>query len=55
MTNRSPRGEQPAAYDPIRTELHRKAVDNIINEMALTLVRTSGSPAVSDAKDSVLA
>ncbi len=39
------------AYDPIQTEIHRKAVENIVNEMALTLVRTSGSPSVTDAKD----
>ncbi len=39
------------AYDSLATEVHRKAVENIVNEMALTLVRTSGSPAVTDAKD----
>src|SRR5262245_33697967 len=37
--------------ESIQTEIHRKAVENIVNEMALTLVRTSGSPVVTDAKD----
>ncbi len=37
--------------DAIQTEIHRKAMENIVNEMALTLVRTSGSPVVTDAKD----
>src|SRR3954447_19305390 len=40
-----------AVSDPVRTEVHRKAIENIVNEMALTLVRTSGSPSVTDAKD----
>ncbi len=38
-------------HDRIQTEIHRKAIENIVNEMALTLVRTSGSPIVTDAKD----
>jgi N-methylhydantoinase B len=38
-------------FDPIAVEIHRKALENITNEMALTLVRTSGSPVVVDAKD----
>ncbi len=38
-------------HDPVSTEIHRKGIENIVNEMALTLVRTSGSPVVTDAKD----
>ncbi len=38
-------------YDALAAEVQRKAVENIVNEMALTLVRTSGSPVVTDAKD----
>jgi N-methylhydantoinase B len=38
-------------YDPIAVEIHRKALENIVNEMGLTLARTSGSPVVTDGKD----
>src|SRR3954451_23458628 len=38
-------------YDIIAAEVHRKALENLTNEMAITLVRTSGSPAVTEAKD----
>jgi N-methylhydantoinase B len=38
-------------YDVIAAEVHRKALENITNEMAITLLRTSGSPVVVDAKD----
>src|SRR5215216_1508353 len=37
--------------DLIDIEVHQKAVRNIANEMAITLMRTSGSPVVTDAKD----
>jgi len=30
----------------VGAELHRKVIENIVDEMALTLVRTSGSPVV---------
>jgi N-methylhydantoinase B len=40
-----------AAYDLIDIEVHQKSVRNIANEMAITLMRTSGSPVVTDAKD----
>jgi N-methylhydantoinase B len=35
----------------VDAEIHRKKLDNIINEMSITLVRTSGSPIVTDAMD----
>ncbi|WP_040831231.1 hydantoinase B/oxoprolinase family protein [Nocardia jiangxiensis] len=38
-------------YDPVVVEIHRKALLNITNEMAITLMRTSGSPVVYEAKD----
>jgi len=38
-------------YDVIAAEVHRKAIENVTNEMAISLVRTSGSPVVVDAKD----
>lgn len=38
-------------YDLIDIEVHQKAIRNIANEMAITLMRTSGSPVVTDAKD----
>lgn len=38
-------------YDPIAVEVHRKAIENVTNEMGITLVRTSGSPVVFEAKD----
>jgi N-methylhydantoinase B len=38
-------------YDVVAAEVHRKALENITNEMAITLLRTSGSPVVVDAKD----
>jgi N-methylhydantoinase B len=38
-------------YDIIAAEVHRKALENLTHEMAITLVRTSGSPVVTEAKD----
>lgn len=38
-------------YDVIAAEVHRKALENLTHEMAITLVRTSGSPVVTEAKD----
>ncbi|MCW2993098.1 MAG: N-methylhydantoinase [Conexibacter sp.] len=38
-------------FDVIDTEVHQKSVRNIANEMAITLMRTSGSPVVTEAKD----
>jgi N-methylhydantoinase B len=38
-------------YDIIAAEVHRKALENLTHEMAITLVRTSGSPIVTEAKD----
>lgn len=38
-------------YDVIAAEVHRKAMQNLTNEMAITLVRTSGSPIVTESKD----
>ena len=40
-----------ATYDVLRAEVHRKAMDEIAREMGITLVRTSGSPVVTEAKD----
>lgn len=38
-------------YDVIAAEVHRKAMENVTNEMGITLVRTSGSPIVTSSKD----
>ena len=38
-------------FDIIDVEVHQKSVRNIAREMAITLMRTSGSPVVTDAKD----
>jgi N-methylhydantoinase B len=38
-------------YDIIAAEVHRKAMQNVTNEMGITLVRTSGSPIVTSSKD----
>jgi N-methylhydantoinase B len=40
-----------SGYDIIRAEVLRKSMESIANEMAITLMRTSGSPVVTDAKD----
>lgn len=37
--------------DVVDVEVHGKALKNIAQEMAITLMRTSGSPVVTDAKD----
>jgi N-methylhydantoinase B len=37
--------------DPVAVEIHRRALDNITSEMGVALVRTSGSPVVTDAMD----
>lgn len=39
------------SFDLIDVEVHQKSVRNIANEMAITLMRTSGSPVVTEAKD----
>jgi N-methylhydantoinase B len=38
-------------YDVIAAEVHRKAMQNVTNEMGITLVRTSGSPIVTSSMD----
>ena len=38
-------------FDIIDVEVHQKSIRNIASEMAVTLMRTSGSPVVTDAKD----
>jgi N-methylhydantoinase B len=39
------------AHDPVSVEIHRKALENITNEMAIALTRTSGSPVVYEVQD----
>lgn len=39
------------SYDIVAAELHRKAIENLTNQMAIAMVRTSGSPIVYEAKD----
>jgi N-methylhydantoinase B len=39
------------AQDVLRAEVHRKAMDAVALEMGITLVQTSGSPVVTEAKD----
>ena len=43
--------DKHAPYDVLKAEVHRKAMDEIAREMGITLVRTSGSPVVTEAKD----
>jgi len=45
--------EQPAVkdFDPITAEVIRSAFDNITTEMSLVLLRTSGSPVLTESKD----
>jgi N-methylhydantoinase B len=38
-------------FDIIDVEVHQKSIRNVASEMAVTLMRTSGSPVVTDAKD----
>lgn len=40
-----------AATDLVGAELFRRSLQNLVREMAITLVRTSGSPVVTDAQD----
>jgi N-methylhydantoinase B len=37
--------------DMLAVEVHHRALENITNEMAIALVRTSGSPVVTESKD----
>lgn len=46
--NADPKG---SSFELIDIEVHSKSLKNIANEMAITLMRTSGSPVVTDAKD----
>lgn len=41
----------PAEFDVIDVEVHNKSIRDMANEMAITLMRTSGSPVVTEAKD----
>lgn len=41
----------PTPQEVLRAEVHRKAMDAIALEMGITLVQTSGSPVVTEAKD----
>lgn len=47
----APMNNQAETFDIIDVEVHQKSLRNIANEMAVTLMRTSGSPVVTDAKD----
>ena len=38
-------------FDPITAEVIRSALDNITTEMSLVLLRTSGSPVLTESKD----
>ena len=38
-------------HDPITAEVIRSAFDNITTEMSLVLLRTSGSPVLTESKD----
>src|ERR1700754_1997765 len=38
-------------FELIDVEVHQKSIRNIASEMAITLMRTSGSPVVTEAKD----
>ena len=40
-----------SALDIIDVEVHSKSIRNMANEMAITLMRTSGSPVVTEALD----
>lgn len=42
-----------STHDPVSVEIHRKALENITTEMAITLTRTSGSPVVYEVQDFV--
>jgi N-methylhydantoinase B len=46
-----PESSTVSGYDVISAEVHRKALENLTNEMAITLLRTSGSPSVVEGKD----
>ena len=39
------------ASDPVAVEIHRRALDSITNEAAITLTRTSGSPVIYEVQD----
>jgi len=40
-----------AVSDPIAVEVHRRALQNITTEMAITITRTSGSPVIYEVQD----
>jgi N-methylhydantoinase B len=40
-----------SSFELIDVEVHQKSIRNIAGEMAITLMRTSGSPVVTEAKD----
>jgi N-methylhydantoinase B len=49
--NPARRPEGSTSLDPITAEVIRCAFDNIADEMAIVLLRTSGSPVLTEAKD----
>ncbi|WP_214106654.1 hydantoinase B/oxoprolinase family protein [Acrocarpospora catenulata] len=40
-----------SSYDPVAVEINRRALEDITNEMATTLTKTSGSPVIYDVQD----
>jgi N-methylhydantoinase B len=51
MTVGSPSKATPEGFDVIRAEVFRKGLEAITEEMTVTLIRTSGSPVVTEGKD----
>ncbi len=43
--------QESSELDPITAEVIRCAFDNIADELAIVLLRTSGSPVLTEAKD----
>lgn len=48
---RSPNGPDGVDYDPVRAEVLRNRLSMAAEEMAATMIRTSGSPVLTEAKD----
>ncbi|WP_255280989.1 hydantoinase B/oxoprolinase family protein [Actinomadura madurae] len=49
MTSTQP--EMPEGFDPVTLEVIRMRLDSIVEEMGIAMIRSSGSPVITEAGD----
>ncbi len=51
MTTSNTGADRRVSYDPITLEVIRMRLDNIVEEMGIAMIRSSGSPVITEARD----